>query len=166
KNTKLSGAKFRIATSVDNAKEGIFLQKDEYGEIYQGYGPDDDEMWEETTNSDGVAKFEGIADGLKDSDGEDVSGNTYYLVEIKAPDGYNLLSEPVAVTFVSGAQKANKNNNYSMKAEIMNNTGFELPKTGGMGTVVFTVGGAVLMGLAVLIFVICRKKDKEENAEA
>lgn len=45
---------------------------------------------------------------------------------------------------------------------VVNTRGFDLPKTGDNGTMMFTVGGILLMaGAAFIIFFVCRKKEKE-----
>ena len=78
----------------------------------------------------------------------------YYLVEIKAPEGYNLLSYPVSVTL---NQESHMEAN-SLK--VANSNTFVLPTTGGIGTSVFTlIGGLMtLAGGTVLV-----RKKKEEN---
>ena len=45
---------------------------------------------------------------------------------------------------------------------VVNTSGFDLPKTGDYGTWMFTVGGILLMGVAItVIFVLCRKVSEE-----
>lgn len=70
---------------------------------------------------------------------------TYYLEETKAPDGYNQLTERVAVT-LNGDLTGEK----AIKVE--NTTGNMLPSTGGMGTVLFiTIGSIMVLGFGVLL---------------
>lgn len=100
-----------------------------------------------TTNSSGAASFGGLADG------------TYYLVETKAPAGYNQLTEAEEVTVAGSTTDATK---LSIKAEVANNTGTLLPSTGGMGTTVFYVLGFVLvMGAVVLL--VTKKRMSDAN---
>jgi fimbrial isopeptide formation D2 family protein/LPXTG-motif cell wall-anchored protein len=107
-----------------------------------------------TTDADGAASFDGIADG------------TYYLVEIAAPEGYNRLDAPQAVT-VTGTDVDNttdhlENTAYAgqttfdeavnAQADVNNATGTALPSTGGIGTTIFYVIGAILvLGAGILL---------------
>lgn len=75
---------------------------------------------------------------------------TYYLVETKAPDGYNKLKS--AKEFVIGPDSHSE----TSKIKIVNSTGTELPSTGGIGTGVFTVAGLFCMAGATVV--LCKKK--------
>lgn len=100
---------------------------------------------------------------------------TYYLYETKAPGGYNLLSEPVAVTFhCSDTMDARLDPAYitindsakqitSMQFEIENKSGATLPETGGIGTTLFyVIGGLLVVGAGVLL-VTKKRMGKAEN---
>ena len=89
------------------------------------------------TDNDGAAYFKGLTNG------------DYYLVETKAPDGYNQLTEPHKVTVAGSITDATK---LSVTAKVENQAGTLLPSTGGMGTTVFYVLGAILVvGAGVLL---------------
>lgn len=105
-----------------------------------------------TTNASGVATFEKYE--------ANDTRYAYYLVETKAPTGYNLLSNAVEVHFTD-AEVAGTNGIYTV--EIENTSGIQLPITGGTGTVIFTVIGIALMVGAVVLFVVSRKKAKESK---
>lgn len=108
------------------------------------------EATEVTTDSNGAAKFEGLDSG------------TYYLHETEAPAGYNLLKEDVTVTITatygddgqitsSSATSAN-NGQYQQEQQIENKSGATLPSTGGMGTTLLYIIGAILVvGAGVLL---------------
>ena len=103
---------------------------------------------------------------------------TYYLVETEAPTGYNLLKEPITVeisvsegndkkvtyTATAGGQTAAVTNGVVdltaaqnanqpvATATIINQSGAELPSTGGIGTTIFYVIGAILvLGAGILL---------------
>ena len=86
----------------------------------------------------------------------------YYLVETQAPAGYNLLDNAVKVNFTDADVEATAGV-YTVK--VPNNSGIVLPITGGMGTVIFTAVGILLMLGAVILFVISRKKAKAKAEE-
>lgn len=89
------------------------------------------------TDETGAASFDGLKNG------------TYYLVEIKAPDGYNLLTDPVPVAVNKDGQSTVS---VSVVAEVANNSGTTLPETGGMGTtLIYTLGGILVLAAAVLL---------------
>ena len=46
---------------------------------------------------------------------------------------------------------------------VKNDNGFQMPTTGGMGTILFTAVGVVLMGAAVILLVIALNRKKAEN---
>ena len=83
---------------------------------------------------------------------------------MKAPDGYNLLAEPISVTITWTAPEtgetectwtatgANIVAPGIAQLEIENNTGTVLPSTGGIGTTIFyVIGGILVIGAAILL---------------
>ena len=100
-----------------------------------------------TTDDHGAASFDGLDNG------------DYYLVETKAPDGYNQLTEPHKVTVAGSSTDTTK---LTAIAKVANSTGAELPSTGGMGTTIFYVLGAVLVvGAGVLL--VTKKRMNDAN---
>ena len=72
----------------------------------------------------------------------------YKLHEVQAPKGYNVLAAEISI-------EVNADNTF--EAAIENNSGAELPSTGGIGTTIFYVAGAILViGAGVLL--VSRKK--------
>ena len=97
-----------------------------------------------------------------------LDADTYYLTETKAPDGYNKLGSSIEITIADtepngivndGTDSADGADGYVEK-KVENSDGFQLPTTGGIGTILFTAGGILLMGLGVivLVFVILRRR--------
>lgn len=78
--------------------------------------------------------------------------STYYLREIKAPDGYNLLDKEIQV-----------NLNETTSIDVVNNSGSILPSTGGIGTTIFyIVGGALVLGAVVVLIARRRVRNNKK----
>lgn len=86
---------------------------------------------------------------------------TYYLEEIKAPDGYNPLTSRVKVT-VGRTLDSDYDGIIDEAVKVINNTGVMLPETGGIGTTIFYVVGGLLMAGAVILL-ITKKKMSASN---
>ena len=126
-----------------------------------------------TTGTDGSTSFDGLQ-VLPD-------GKCYYLLETKAPTGYNLLADPVPVNendllkTLSWKSSDSKVDDKLLNQEpvtnselsvsqyltsskgVVNSTGALLPSTGGIGTTIFYAAGIILMAGAVF-FVVRRKR--------
>ena len=100
-----------------------------------------------TTDNKGEAFFKGLADG------------TYHLVETKAPAGYNRMTTGQIVEVKGGTTEAQ----LSVTAKVENQAGTLLPSTGGMGTTVFYVLGAVLVLGAVVLLVTKKRMSRNED---
>ncbi len=115
---------------------------------------------------------------------------TYYLEETKAPTGYNLMSDPVAIkidathtTYESGTwltDDATKLDSLTItlvadsttgdgdlttgvvETSIQNKSGAELPSTGGIGTTIFYIVGGVLV-VGAIILLITKKRMGEDD---
>lgn len=99
---------------------------------------------EVVTGSDGTATFTGLKAGR------------YYLKETTAPDGYNINS--TVYTIVISDTGAVTSNGTTVTQVEVGDTPLLTPNTGGMGTMMFTIGGAALIACAGVLFLIVRKK--------
>lgn len=77
--------------------------------------------------------------------------HTYYLVETETASGYNLLSGPVAMDMTTAT-------NFTYAQTIVNKAGFNLPATGGLGTLMFIVLGGVLMAGGICLVSTTKKR--------
>ena len=93
-----------------------------------------------------------------------LDADTYYLDETKAPDGYNVLADPITIVIgdngvVNGTAEAPQGVN---EVKVLNQTGSVLPSTGGIGTTIFYVLGTILvLGAGVLL--VTRKRMSAEK---
>lgn len=95
--------------------------------------------------------------GLNDTD--------YYFKETVAPVGYNLPEDLFKISPAPEDSEKRTNdegktvyvNMVAQSAEIQNNSGIDLPVTGGMGTILFTAVGLLLMAGAAY-FLFAKKK--------
>ena len=132
-DNKLPGAKFKIATTEENAKNGVFVKNSTGEDI------------EVETDAQGQAIIEGLAYA---DNGTDVS---YWLVETQAPsyqeDGetkyYNILKSPVEV-------RVGKTT-HTLPIQIQNSKGLTLPATGGIGIAIFAIAGIAIMAGAIVL---------------
>lgn len=157
-------AKFVIASSKENADARNFLHIDpvtnkliDFGE--EGYA--EAQLWEVTTNAEGIALFKGILDyTLAD---ETKTYLHYWIMETQAPaGGYRPLTDPVEVVFDSTINESTVPA-YTLQTTVANSKEFTLPNTGGMGTLLFTVGGIALIGLAMILIIVAKKRKSTEN---
>lgn len=108
------------------------------------------------TDATGEAKF--LLEGTTTTFKFDAT-QTYYAKEIAAPTGYNLNSSVFTVSIDKSKEYTFVGNIADGDNVAVANYPVTVPKTGGMGTMMFYVGGAALIACAgVLLFVLKRKK--------
>ena len=171
----LAGVKFDLYKEVAEGTTGAASTED-----VKAAGLDTNKTWMKiaadlTTDENGTVEKPGLANG------------TYYLVETKTAKDYNLLKAPVEVTLnivyttTTKAEYVIDDNGVKtlVKHEIkttefkegtatstgthtetiINKKGFDLPTTGGMGTVLFSIAGFALMAGAAFVLLKGRRKD-------
>lgn len=93
-----------------------------------------------------------------------LDADSYTLTETEAPAGYNILAAPKAVIVKRANEKIDGNylvNDEGNEVSVVNETGSLLPSTGGMGTTLFYIFGAVLIIAGAAYFIVRRKADAE-----
>jgi len=163
----LAGAQFAVYSDEACTQLITFTETDIHG-VYNHIEHTEDDYVVHTVVSQDNGKI--VLLGLK--------SGTYYLKEVKAPDGYNALSAPVKIEVGEGKSEdfsvyANTNGEVAdteqdvagytkhtfgvTKATVGNSKGVELPSTGGKGTtMLITFGSLIAIGFAV--FLITHKK--------
>lgn len=120
----------------------------------------------------GILTFKGLGTG------------TYTIKELVAPDGYNLLKDEITITITDAAdvttgagwtvkgrignageqeQELNAGEDNLFSINVENNSGSELPSTGGMGTTIFYVLGSLLVVIAGVALVTKKRMSRTEK---
>lgn len=166
-----------------NGAEFVLYHEDAQGKKeYYHYTADKETKWVTLANDELETVTEAVkagnitskmtADGKTSFTG--LKAGTYYLLEIKAPDGYSLPTAPVKVV-ITAAYDANgaidkDHSNVQVKAnghlyieeKITNKPGPVLPSTGGIGTTIFYVLGGILTVAAIVLLIV---KKRMENTK-
>ena len=156
---KLAGAKFSLYASETDANNGTNPIK-----VTGNNGNYVVDSTSTTTEFESVENIEGKGYNLRVNG---LAEGTYYLVETKAPDGFNKLTAPVVIKITKSTDEdVNKwtiskdgTDETDKIIDIANSTGSLLPSTGGRGTIAFAVV-AVLLVFGVAVSYI-RDKRKE-----
>ncbi len=86
-----------------------------------------------------------------------LAAGEYYLLEIEAPQGYNVLTNTVKVELTKDENPTETSDTFLKSIPIENNKGTILPSTGGMGTVAFAVVGLIVMAGAAVTLIIKKR---------
>ena len=165
----LRNVKFRLHNDTDDCyiiadlKDGIYYAK--------GITSKKSDATTFIPNSSGHIVVKGLED------------DAYSLTEIATDKGYVLLKDAVKIIIkanengqcekcgaklltasatVNGKDVTMADGNAIVPLTVVNNPGFDLPKTGGYGTWMFTVGGVALLGAAAFIVIRSRKHKNEQ----
>ena len=161
--------KFRLHNDIDDCyiiaeqKDGVYYAK--------GFAAKKADATTFVPNSSGHIVVKGLED------------DTYSLTEITTDKGYVLLKDAVKIVIktaengqceqcgaklltasatVNGKDVTMTDGNAIVPLTVVNNPGFDLPKTGGYGTWMFTIGGVALLATAAFIVVKSRKHKHEQ----
>lgn len=175
-NVLLGGAEFKLYNTRDDIDKNLNAFKFVVaGNVYRV--ATDDEIKDSTITTVDVIK---VTDGIVTISGLD-GHYKYWLVETKAPNGYNRLNGPVSYELIPESSKAtitdgkitttdNKKIDVKLYStennggyQVINNAGGELPSTGGVGTTMFYVGGGILVLLAVVLLITKKRMGDTEN---
>lgn len=157
---KLAGAKFRLYSSEADAKANdeskAIKVSPVVADVAGNYVVDPAST---TTEFESVKSIEGKGYNLHLNG---LAAGTYYLVETKAPDGFNKLTDPIKVTITkTGDAEWTISKGDTVVGDkiidIENSTGSLLPSTGGTGVIVFA-GVAILLVFGVVVSFIRDKR--------
>ena len=165
----LRNVKFRLHNDTDDCyiiaeqKDGVYYAK--------GFAAKKADATTFVPNSGGHIVVKGLED------------DAYSLTEIATDKGYVLLKDAVKIVIktaengtceqcgaklltasatVNGKDAGMTDGNAIVPLTVVNNPGFDLPKTGGYGTWMFTIGGVALLGAAAFIVIRSRKHKNEQ----
>lgn len=157
KNKGLKGAEFKLYKTAEDAEGNrnpieLVQLTNNAGVIAGAYrvantvgeGSTDAKVDMITTTDDGHFTIDGL------------DATTYYVKETKAPTGYVLKNEPVAVTIGSV-------NTYTDDIKITNTKGFTLPQTGDAAMFIMSIVGAGLVVFGVAFFALSRGKSRKQS---
>ena len=149
--TALAGATFTLSKNSDGSNPIALVSKG--NNVYRVAKTDETgTVTEITTDATGKFTIKGL------------DADTYYLTETAAPAGYNKLAD--AVTIVIGENGVVNGTTESPQGvdevKVLNQTGAELPSTGGMGTTLFYVLGGVLVVGAVVLLITKKRMGAEQ----
>lgn len=151
---KLAGAKFKLYK--DSAEDE--------SNVIKVTGSEGKYVVDPTSNTTEFESVDSIDDKGYNLHVNGLDAGTYYLVETKAPEGYNKLTDPIKVTITKDGDtnwtvKKNDTAENDKIIDVENSTGSILPSTGGMGTIAFTVVAALLVLGVAVSFIRDRKRE-------
>lgn len=153
---KLAGAKFSLYTSAEDAKNGENAIK-----VSGSNGNYVVDPASTTTEFESVKSIDGKGYNLHING---LEAKDYWLVETKAPEGFNKLTAPIQVTITKTGDAEWKVSKDGVEEtdkiiDIENSTGSLLPSTGGRGAIAFAVIAALLVFGVAVSFIRDKRKE-------
>ena len=157
----LAGAKFSLYTETEYNKDADTRQAIKVTGTNGNYVVDptsENTVFESAATKIGENEYNLHVNGLAEG--------TYYLVETKAPEGYNKLAKDVKIVITkstTGDETAwtlskDDNDEADKIIDIENSTGSLLPSTGGKGAIAFGIIAAILVFGVVVSFIRDKRK--------
>lgn len=172
----LANAQFKLYADADHNTEIKLVEETGAVKVYRQAKADEAGVEFIETDATGKVTIKGLKEG------------TYYLAETKAPAGFNKLVGDIKVeigNLVYDTTDTTKLNSYDVtytmpgatsssikvivpteanlaEIPVLNKAGSVLPSTGGMGTVVFTIAGAAIIGLMLVSSLVSKKRKRSE----
>ncbi len=141
------------------------------GATFDLYTDEDHTVKAKDASGKEIASFTTAGEG--DNKGKATVGNLlpgkYYLAETDAPDGYKLLTEDVVITIDSRGVTYGSSSTPATVIDgiytiiVSDTSGAELPMTGGPGTLIYTLGGMLLMASAALMYGFRNKRAERRS---
>ena len=166
------GSVRNVKFKLHNDTDDVFVVAEQKDDVYYAKGFTSKKSDATTFVPNGSGHI--VVKGLED--------DAYSLTEIATDKGYVLLKEAVKIVIktaesgqcekcgtklltasatVNGKDASMTDGNAIVPLTVVNNPGFDLPKTGGYGTWMFTIGGVALLGAAAFIVIRSRKHNGE-----
>lgn len=150
----LAGAKFKLFKQEADGEALTFVKKSGNEENYRLTVQGERGVTEIVTTSSGAFTMQGLKPGI------------YWLEETAAPKGYNRLAKRIKVEIMNDGtykinNKARDNGVGYNRVEVENKTGTVLPSTGGAGTtMIYLIGAVLVLGSGVVLATKRRVKNK------
>ena len=164
----------KVQFKIHNDTDNYYVKAELKDGVYYVTGHETDKS--KATVFSPIASGHLIVKGLED--------DTYTITEIQTDKGYLLLKDDIkmvissaessttcetcgkklltATAKVNDAAVTMTGSNAIVPLTVVNNPGFELPKTGGYGNWMFPAAGAVMIAAAVVLIATSKKRDQTE----
>lgn len=159
----LAGSEFMIAREATQAemetetvtKEVLQVENKDMAVVFLDFLDADMETWKRdtaVTDTEGNASIYGLAYG------------TYYLIESRAPEGYEVMNQPMQIEIHEFSHLTKRDGRINSSGEIADytvqvvNTRFAFPNTGGSGTITYSAIGFLLICAACILLLFNRNR--------